>query len=53
MPAIYLFPKEDGLVNTGISLGTWRNTLSSVVAALNCAQSERTITALVFIGDLA
>jgi hypothetical protein len=32
---------------------TWRNNLSPVVAALNCGQSRRTKTTLVFIWDLA
>jgi hypothetical protein len=49
-----LFPKGvDGLVNTRVLVGTWRNNLSPVVAALNLGQSGRTITTLVLIGYLA
>ncbi len=45
------FPEGDGFVNTRVSIGTWRNTLSPIVTDLNCGQSGRTTTALVFIGD--
>jgi len=46
-----LFPKRNGLVNTKISIGTWRSNQRPIVDALNYDQSGRTITTLVFIGE--
>jgi hypothetical protein len=50
---VCLFSKGDGLVKTGVSIGTWRNNVSPVVATLNCGQLGRTMKALVLNGDLA